>query len=152
VRIVIAAVGRGRASPVETLYDDYIARLPWKAELKEVELKGPRPPAAAKEEEGRALLRAIPAGAFVIALDGRGEALSSEAFAARLKRLQDEGTKTLAFVIGGAEGLDGAVLTAARLTLSLGAMTWPHLLVRAMLAEQLYRAASIIAGHPYHRG
>lgn len=152
MRIVIAAVGRGRGSPVEILYHDYVKRLPWPVELKEIELKGNHPPAVGRLEEGKALLRAFPAQAFVVALDGGGEALSSEAFANRLKRLQDDGTKVTAFVIGGADGLDPAVLASARMTLSLGAMTWPHLLVRAMLAEQLYRAASIIAGHPYHRG
>ena len=82
---------------------------------------------------------------------GRGEGLSSEALAARLRRLQDGGTRTLAFVIGGAEGLSDAVLQRAQFRLSLGAMTWPHLLVRAMLAEQLYRAVSVINNHPYHR-
>lgn len=152
MRVLIAAVGKDRGSPTEALCQTYFKRLPWPVELKEIELKGRSAAAAARAEEGKALLKAIPDGAHVIALDGRGEPLSSEVFAARLKRLQDEGTKTVAFVIGGAEGLDPAVIKAARLTLSLGAMTWPHLLARAMLAEQLYRAASIIAGHPYHRG
>ncbi|MBM3483124.1 MAG: 23S rRNA (pseudouridine(1915)-N(3))-methyltransferase RlmH [Alphaproteobacteria bacterium] len=152
MRVLIAAVGKDRGSPTEELCQTYFKRLPWPVELKEVELKGNRAASAMRVEEGKALLKAIPEGAYVIALDGRGEPLSSEALAVRLKRLQDEGTKAVAFVIGGAEGLDPEILKAARLRLSLGAMTWPHLLARAMLAEQLYRAASIIAGHPYHRG
>jgi 23S rRNA (pseudouridine1915-N3)-methyltransferase len=153
MRIVIAAVGNGRGLAAQALYDDYAARLPWPTELKEIEAKrASGPPGAIKSEEGRLILRALPQGATLIALDPRGEALSSEAFAAKLKAWQDGGVKHLGFAIGGADGLDPAVLDAAKFKLSLGAMTWPHLLVRAMLAEQLYRASAIIAGHPYHRG
>lgn len=152
LRIVIAAVGRARGTPNQALYDDYVGRLPWPIALKEVEAKGPLPSGPLKAEEGRAILRAIPADAPLVALDPGGTALSSEAFAARLGAWQDGGVKQLGFAIGGAAGLDTAVLERATLRLSLGAMTWPHLLARVMLAEQLYRAASIIAGHPYHRG
>ena len=86
-----------------------------------------------------------------MALDGRGQALTSEAFAERLQRWRDGGIDDLAFLIGGAEGLADAVRQKAHLVLSLGAMTWPHLLARGMLLEQLYRAQQITAGHPYHR-
>ena len=77
--------------------------------------------------------------------------MTSAAFAGLLGRWRDEGVRDIAFLVGGAEGLDGSVREAAALTLSLGAMTWPHLLARALLAEQLYRAQSILTGHPYHR-
>lgn len=105
-----------------------------------------------KQREGERLIAAVPTGARVVALDERGKSLDSPAFAALLKRWQDEGVGDLAFVIGGAEGLSGALLARADLTLSFGPMTWPHLLVRVLLAEQLYRAQCILDGHPYHRG
>ena len=95
---------------------------------------------------------AVPDGAIAVALDAGGQPLDSEALAARIGRWQDSGTRDLAFVIGGANGLAPAVLQRADFTLSLGALTWPHMLVRAMLCEQVYRAGSILSGHPYHRG
>ena len=96
-------------------------------------------------------LRRLSSFSRLIALDMRGKSLSSEDFAALLSRWRDEGAGDLAFAIGGAEGLDDTLCAAAALTLSLGAMTWPHMLVRVMLAEQLYRAQTILTGHPYHR-
>lgn len=151
MRIVIAAVGLARGTPFRALFDDYAGRLSWPIELKEIKAKSALPAASARAEEGRAILRALPKDTQIVALDRLGEALGSEAFATRLRNWQDGGVKQLGFAIGGAEGLDEAVLQAARLKLSFGAMTWPHLLARVMLIEQLYRANSIIAGHPYHR-
>ena len=104
-----------------------------------------------KRREGEALLASVPRGAFAVALDPGGHVPGSEAFAASLTSWSGTG-KPLCFLIGGAEGLDAAVLARADSILSLGPLTWPHMLVRAMLAEQLYRAQSIAAGHPYHRG
>lgn len=151
MRVIVAAVGRARSGPAQTLFDDYAARLPWPVELKEVREDG-RPPAPRRlAREGAQLLKAVPKGAVVIALDRRGRTLSSEAFAAEIGRWRDDGAKVLAFLIGGPEGLDPALCAGADLALSFGPMTWPHLLARAMLAEQLYRAASLLAGHPYHR-
>ena len=106
----------------------------------------------AVRHEGELLLKAVPEGALVVALDAAGKTLTSAAFAKRLGAWRDGGVKDVAFLIGGADGLDGAVTGAADEVLSLGAMTWPHLLARAMLAEQIYRAQCILAGHPYHRG
>ena len=108
-------------------------------------------PAEIKRREGSALLAALPERAFVVALDLGGEVFDSEGLAARLVRWQ-ETQRPLCFLIGGAEGLDAAVTARADAVLSLGKLTWPHFLVRAMLAEQLYRAQAIVAGHPYHRG
>lgn len=105
-----------------------------------------------RAREGEALLAAIPGGARIVALDERGRSESSEALANRLGRWRDDGVRTAGFIIGGADGLDESVRKKADLVLSFGALTWPHMLVRAMLAEQLYRAQSILAGHPYHRG
>lgn len=151
MRTVIAAVGRWKRGPERDLYDAYVRRLAHAPELIEVEEKRKLPASERVRSEGALLLAKIPADAFVVALDGRGTALSSEALAERLGRLRDSGTPCVVFVIGGADGLGSAVLARADLVLSLGAMTWPHLLVRTLLAEQLYRADAILAGHPYHR-
>ena len=150
MRIFIAAVGRTRAGEARTLYEEYISRLPWQVTLREVEEKRKLPPPERKAREAELLLGTLPAGAAAVALDAGGKALSSRAFAERIGSWRDEG-RDLAFLIGGADGLGAEVLRRADLTLSLGPMTWPHLLVRVLLAEQLYRAHSILAGHPYHR-
>lgn len=110
------------------------------------------PPALSKAREAELILRALPPGARLFALDERGEEWSSEEFAERLRGLRDAGIAELAFAIGGADGLDRAVLDRADKIVSLGRMTWPHLLARGMLLEQLYRAQQILLGHPYHRG
>jgi 23S rRNA (pseudouridine1915-N3)-methyltransferase len=101
--------------------------------------------------EAELLMRSIPAGALVAVMDERGKQLSSPDFAAQLARWRDGGRQDLAFVIGGADGLDPALRARADFSLSFGAMVWPHMLVRVMLAEQLYRAATILGGGPYHR-
>lgn len=151
MRITIAAVGRLRSGPEQELLAEYLRRLNWPYSIKEVEEKRRLDPPALKRREGELLLQALPKQAVLLALDGRGKALSSESFAALIGRLQDDGTGDLAFVIGGAEGLAEEIRAAADHVISLGAMTWPHLLVRIMLAEQLFRAQSILTGHPYHR-
>ena len=149
MRLVVAAVGRGRGDPAQQLFEDYRKRLPWPLELREVRAGGGGK--AGREREAAALLKGLPADAYVVALDGAGKALSSEAFATKLAAIRDDSTAVVAFLIGGADGHGDAVLARANTVLSLGPMTWPHLLVRAMLAEQLWRAASILSGHPYHR-
>lgn len=157
MRIVVAAIGRARAAPEQALFDDYARRLVRSGpagltlELAEAEERRKLAVEARRAAEGALLLARAPQGALIVALDARGKTLSSEDFARQLARWRDDGTAALAFVIGGADGLDPALLKRARLVLSLGAMTWPHLLVRAMLAEQIYRAQSILLGHPYHR-
>ena len=150
MRLVVAAVGRGRDDPAQQLFENYRHRLPWPVELREVRAGGGGE--AGREREAAALLKGLPEGAYVVALDGTGKALTSEVFAARLARIRDDGVAVVAFLIGGADGHGAPALARADLVLSLGPMTWPHLLVRAMLAEQLWRAASILSGHPYHRG
>ena len=154
MRILIAAVGRGRAGPEQALFEAYRQRITWPLMLKEVEERRPLPPARLMAREGELLMAALPAksgGLVVVALDERGKALASEAFARRIAAWRDGGAQDLAFLIGGADGHDPAVRERADFLLSLGPMTWPHLMVRAMLAEQLYRAQQILAGHPYHR-
>lgn len=156
MRIAIVAVGRARAGPLRDLFADYAARIAatrmlGPISLREVEERRALPAPELKAREAVLLRAALPKRAVVTALDARGEALSSEAFATRLAKWRDSGTGDLAFVIGGADGLDDALVKQADFVLSLGAMTWPHLLVRVMLCEQIYRAATILAGHPYHR-
>ena len=151
MRITLAAVGRNKAGATKELYELYAARLRWPITLKEVEERRPLPAEALKQQEGELLLAALPKGARVIALDEGGKQMSSRDFAALLGRWQDEGLQDVAFLIGGADGLSDTARGAAEVILSLGRMTWPHMLVRALLAEQLFRAESILAGHPYHR-
>ena len=151
MRLAIVAVGKAKASPERDLYRHYAGRIHWPLSLIEVEEKRRLPAAELKEAEGRLLLAAVPPRTVLWALDGRGKALSSEALAAALGKLRDSGEAGLSLAIGGADGLADAVLENARFSLSLGPMTWPHMLVRGMLAEQLYRAQQILAGHPYHR-
>ncbi len=98
------------------------------------------------------LAEKIPPASFVVALDPRGKIFSSENLATFVQQRQDDGTRDMAFIIGGADGLSDDILARTQLRLSLGAMIWPHLLARVMLVEQLYRAQQILAGHPYHRG
>ncbi|WP_099824304.1 23S rRNA (pseudouridine(1915)-N(3))-methyltransferase RlmH [Oceaniglobus indicus] len=155
MRLHIAAVGRLRAGPEKALCDDYLARLDKSGRalslsfgtLSEVEDKK----GAGKAGEAALLRRAIPAGALVCAMDERGRTLSSPQFADHLASWRDQGRQDVAFVIGGADGLDADLRDAADFRLSFGAMVWPHMLVRVMLSEQLYRATSILAGAPYHR-
>lgn len=155
MRLHVCAVGRLRAGPERALIDDYLARLDragrplglGPAAEHEVEDRKNAGPAA----EAALLARAVPRGARLVALDERGRMLSSPDLAAQLGRWRDGGAADAAFAIGGADGLDPALRDRADLVLSFGAMVWPHALARVMLAEQLYRAATILAGSPYHR-
>jgi 23S rRNA (pseudouridine1915-N3)-methyltransferase len=119
--------------------------------LVELEERRRLPAGQLKIREAELILAALPQGARLVALDQRGEAWSSREFADRLAAWRDGGPATIAFAIGGAEGLGPAVTEQADAVMSLGRLTWPHLLARIMLLEQLYRAQQILAGHPYHR-
>ncbi len=143
------AVGRARSGPEAVLFAQYARRLRPALGLTEV-AEGRGAPAEQRRREGEELLAALPGGAFAVALDQGGMAHGSEALARQLERWLGLG-RPICFVIGGAEGLDPAVLARADVRLSLGPMTWPHMLVRVLLAEQLYRAQCILSGHPYHR-
>lgn len=155
MRILIAAVGRlrGRArdGPEAALIAEYLRRLPWQVAVTEIDQSRAATASLRKAEEAAALDRAIPASHVLLALDERGEDLGSAALAARLDRLRQDGRPELAVMIGGPDGLHPDLAGRAVLRLAFGRQTWPHLLVRAMLAEQLYRAYTILEGHPYHR-
>jgi 23S rRNA (pseudouridine1915-N3)-methyltransferase len=155
MRVHICAVGRLRSGPEADLINDYLERFGkagralglGPARVVEVEdRKG-----GGMRAEAELLSRAIPKGALVCVLDERGEVMSSPQWAGRIARWRDDGCGDLALVIGGADGIDPGLRARADFGLSLGAMVWPHMLVRVMLAEQLYRAATILAGGPYHR-
>ncbi len=151
MRLWIAAVGRAGRAASSDVYEDYARRLTWPLELREVELRPAPPPQKRKIREAEKLLAAAPTGAVLVALYEKGKTLSSRDFALKLGAWRDDGVADIAFLIGGADGLDPSVKEKAALVLSLGPMTWPHLLVRGMLAEQFYRAQSILTGQPYHR-
>ncbi len=145
----LLAVGRLKPGPEADLFALYNARLRPPLAVTEVpEARGSA--AEVRRREGSALLAALPDNALLVAMDLGGPAPTSEALAVQVTRWEESG-RPLAFVIGGAEGLDLALLERATQRLSLGPLTWPHFLVRGLLAEQLYRAQAIRTGHPYHR-
>jgi 23S rRNA (pseudouridine1915-N3)-methyltransferase len=151
MNLSIIAVGRSKPGAERGLLDDYRKRLPWKLDIVEVEEKRPLDAATLRQREAELLLAKAPQGAVVVALDQRGQAITSEALSERLTGWRDSGKSRVCFLIGGATGHGDAVRERADFLFSLGNLTWPHMLVRAMLAEQLYRAWSISANHPYHR-
>ncbi len=154
MRVTICAVGRLRAGPERALLDDYLARFDRTGRplglgpVSVVEVEDRK--GGGMAAEGALLARALPDGAVICALDERGESPDSPAFARWLAEWRDAG-RQVAFVIGGADGIDPALRSRSARMLSFGPMVWPHMLVRVMLAEQLYRAATILAGGPYHR-
>lgn len=160
MRIAVVAVGRMKAGPERELVSRYLERAVASGKplgfsgFSVTELPESRAGSAAarKTEEARAITAALPENAVTVALDERGKALASEALTRRIADWRDAGKPALAFVIGGADGLDPAFVAGCDLTLSFSPLTWPHQLVRIMLAEQLYRMTTILAGHPYHRG
>ena len=152
MRITIAAAGRLKAGPERDLYERYARLVRWDLRVREIEEKQALPPPQRRTREGERLLACCPDGAVVVALDERGRQLDSATLAKRIGQWRDDGIADLVFIIGGADGLDEPVRERADLVLSFGAVTWPHLLIRGLLAEQLYRAQQILAGHPYHRG
>ncbi|MDJ1157550.1 23S rRNA (pseudouridine(1915)-N(3))-methyltransferase RlmH [Chelatococcus sp. SYSU_G07232] len=158
MRLVVVSVGRLKAGPERSLVERYVERAAPLArslglgalDLVEIPESRARRDAERKAEEAAAILARLGAGPVVV-FDERGAALSSEAVAARFGAWRDAGETALHLVVGGPDGLDEAVRRRATLVLSFGAMTLPHQLVRALVVEQLYRAMTILAGHPYHR-
>ncbi|MCW1919244.1 23S rRNA (pseudouridine(1915)-N(3))-methyltransferase RlmH [Rhodobacter sp. KR11] len=154
MKLTLIAVGRLRSGPEKAMVDDYLLRFErtgralglGPVSVVEVEDKKNLGMGA----EGELIARALPAGAALVTLDERGRVMTSPEFAEVLARFRDTG-RDMAFVIGGADGIDPGLRARAEVSVSFGAMVWPHMLVRVMLAEQLYRAAGILAGTPYHR-
>jgi 23S rRNA (pseudouridine1915-N3)-methyltransferase len=151
MKLVILAVGKGRNSPEHDLATSYIKRLPEGGEIREIDSKLPAG-AKRQQDETRLLLRLVPDNAILVCLDPRGKDISSELLASKIGSWRDEGQQAVYFAIGGADGHDRDIHQRADLLMSFGSAIWPHMLFRAMLAEQLYRASAILSGHPYHRG
>lgn len=144
IHIDIIAPGRLRNPDLLGVWQDYSRRLQWSLTLHELDIKKPT------EEESKILDR-LDKQSFVFALDERGKSLSSTAFAGKIDDLTAGGISKLQFIIGGADGLSDTIRQRSDFLLSFGIQTWPHMLVRIMLIEQIYRAQQILAGHPYHR-
>ncbi|KEQ05382.1 23S rRNA (pseudouridine(1915)-N(3))-methyltransferase RlmH [Pseudorhizobium pelagicum] len=159
MRISLFAVGRLKAGPEKDLASRYLDRFAKAGPAIGLELvrvtEVPESKASnaetRKRDEAAALEKALPDGALLVLLDERGKSLDSEAFADTLGRFRDSGKRDLMVAVGGADGLDPALYARADMVLNLGSMTWPHQLVRILIAEQLYRAVTILSGHPYHR-
>ena len=159
MRMTIAAVGRMKAGPERELVARYLDRAVGGGKplaltgFDVIELSESRASSSAsrKADEAKALRAAMPDG-IIVALDERGKSIGSEGFAKQVLRWRDDGRPAVSFVIGGADGIDPAFVSAADLVLSFSPMVWPHQMVRIMLAEQLYRTTTILSGHPYHRG
>ena len=158
MRIILLAVGRLKAGPERELFSRYLDRAVAAArsaqltgvDVRELDESRARRPEERKVEEAKALRALIPVGAKVILLDERGKSATSEAFAAEVGKTRDAGAPALVIAIGGPDGFAEEMRAGATL-LAFGAMTWPHQLVRVMAAEQIYRAITILSGHPYHR-
>jgi len=154
-RVAICAVGRLRSGPEKELIDDYSKRFDRTGRalglgpLKITEVEDKKNGGMASEAP--LLWNAIPSGAVIVTLDERGKLLKSPEFAKKLASWRDAGRSDIAFVIGGADGIDPTLRAEADFSISFGAMVWPHMLARVMLCEQLYRASTILAGSPYHR-
>jgi 23S rRNA (pseudouridine1915-N3)-methyltransferase len=159
MRIVVIAVGRLKQGPERELaeryakrFDDVGRKLGFRGlDVHEIPESRARDASVRIAEEGAAISAAIPENSVLVSLDERGENIDSAAFARRLGQWRDQGIANTIFVIGGADGLSPDLRGKAKTTVAFGAATWPHQMARVMLLEQLYRAATILAGHPYHR-
>ncbi|MBI1214245.1 MAG: 23S rRNA (pseudouridine(1915)-N(3))-methyltransferase RlmH [Alphaproteobacteria bacterium] len=148
MKIRIIAVGRLKPSPLLDLCNEYIKRLKWQVSLTEIDA----PKGSTSKQEAPLILKQLPQNTLVVALDERGETFSSPDFAKRISKWNRAASgNEIVFLIGGADGFDNTVREKAKFLLSFGKQTWPHMLVRVMLLEQVYRAQQILAGHPYHR-
>ncbi|PPR63360.1 MAG: Ribosomal RNA large subunit methyltransferase H [Alphaproteobacteria bacterium MarineAlpha4_Bin2] len=149
MRFHLIVVGRMRRGIESNLFEHYRKRIRWPLDVREID--GRRGTGNNRDREGAAILSAMPDDTLVVALDERGCDLASEVFARKVAEWRNSGIVNIAFVIGGADGLSEDVRRRADLLFAFGSATWPHLLVRGMLVEQLYRVQQILSGHPYHR-
>jgi 23S rRNA (pseudouridine1915-N3)-methyltransferase len=158
VRLLLVSVGRTKAGPERELIERYLERAAGagrgrglNVEHREMDESRARRPQERKREEAKAIRTLLGAAGRCIACDESGRNLTTAEFAAELGRDRDQGVPLVSLIVGGPDGLDPELRAEANLVLAFGAMTWPHQLVRIMAAEQIYRALTILAGHPYHR-
>ena len=153
MRITILSIGKFENSPHKAVFENYLKRLKWKLELKELDVKNANnlSEQEKKKEEGALILKALKPSSKMIACDENGKQFKSRDFAKLLSDFALRGESDLTFVIGGSDGLAAEVLQKSAVKISFGLATMPHLMVRSVLVEQLYRAQTIIEGHPYHR-
>jgi 23S rRNA (pseudouridine1915-N3)-methyltransferase len=152
MRVLISAIGKlGKKSHEQALIDDYVKKTRWPITIRESEEKKTLSGDLLKEAESKLLWNNLPKGAKVVALDERGEEPSSREFAQKIARWRDNGVQDIVFLLGGADGHTQETRNKADMVLSFGRMTVPHFLARVLLAEQIYRAKTILDGHPYHR-
>jgi 23S rRNA (pseudouridine1915-N3)-methyltransferase len=159
MRVVVAAVGRLKQGPERELAERYrkraaeAGRSAGLSAVDVIEIKESRAGDAARRmvEESIAIANVVPERAVTVILDARGESISSAAFAGRMQDWRQQNKPAVVFIIGAADGLAPSLREKASLAMAFGAATWPHQLVRVMLLEQLYRAVTILSGHPYHR-
>lgn len=151
MKIHILAIGRCTNTPEAEIVKRYIERTPWDITIKELEERRPIKGEERKKSEAGMLLAAIPKKSFIIILDERGKSQTSNELAKTITNAKDNGFENVCFIIGGADGLSADILAKAQLKISFGKMVWPHMMVRAMLTEQIYRSWAIINRHPYHK-
>jgi 23S rRNA (pseudouridine1915-N3)-methyltransferase len=154
MKLIVACVGRVKKDAYSTMCERYRAQIPWKCDLHEIDVNPKLPREKRLPQEAEKLRHAIRSTqqSVCVALDSKGKHVTSEQFAAIITRAQNERAAHCAFLIGGQDGLDASLIHEADHVIAFGAVTWPHKLLRVMLFEQLYRAHSIISGHPYHTG
>jgi 23S rRNA (pseudouridine1915-N3)-methyltransferase len=143
MKIKILSIGKWKACPERELFELYKKRITWELTLQELDPK--------KNDEAEIILKSLPENTFTIALDECGKQFSSIELSEQMDSWMSHGTSHITFVIGGADGLSSSILNKADLKLSFGKMTYPHMMVRPILAEQIYRVETILKGHPYHR-
>lgn len=150
MKITVITVGKSRKSKYADLLKEYSGRIRWNLEIQEIESRSPSPQIQQKEECEK-ILSLLQSDKYVIAMDQRGKSISSPDFANKINQLQNEAIPHIVFVIGGSEGLNEEIRNRANFLMSFGHQTWPHMLARTMLLEQIYRAQQILSGHPYHK-
>lgn len=150
IDIELLVAGKLKKGPYHSLQEDYQQRIRWPLIITEIESRS-KDPALTKEIENRKIYESLNSNAFVVVMDERGEGLRSLDFAETLGKMRDNGVRQFQFIIGGSYGLNDTIRDQASFLLSFGRQTWPHLLARIMLLEQIYRAQQILSGHPYHK-
>ena len=151
MRVSILAIGKNRQGVFKDLYEFYAKRIQWEIQLVEVEIRKTLDWKKQRLNETRKLLSSVPKDSLIVILDESGKLLTSRALSNWINNQVDNGAKDVSFLIGGSHGLDLSAISSPNLMISLGRVTWPHLMIRGMISEQLYRAQQILQNHPYHK-